>query len=38
MGLYPVDTAVGQYDGEVWVEDNAPEGAVFAVELPKAEI
>ncbi|MFB6072830.1 MAG: PAS domain S-box protein [Halobacterium sp.] len=36
MGLYLVQTLVDGVDGEVWVEDNDPEGAVFAVELPKA--
>jgi len=34
IGLYLVYTLVDQYGGEVWVEDNDPEGAVFAVELP----
>jgi len=37
MGLYLVETLVTSYDGEVWVEDNDPEGSVFVVELPKAE-
>jgi signal transduction histidine kinase len=35
MGLYLVDTLVTSYGGEVWIEDNDPEGAVFLVELPK---
>jgi len=37
IGLYLVQTLVDSYGGEVWVEDNEPEGAVFVVELPKAE-
>ena len=36
MGLYLVDTLVTSYGGEVWIEDNDPEGAVFLVELPKS--
>ncbi|XGI84024.1 PAS domain S-box protein [Halorutilales archaeon Cl-col2-1] len=35
MGLYLVHTLVESYGGEVWVEDNEPEGAVFVVELPR---
>jgi PAS domain S-box-containing protein len=35
IGLYLVSTLVDQYNGRVWVEDNDPTGAVFAVELPK---
>jgi len=34
IGLYLVYTLVDQYGGDVWVEDNDPEGAVFVVELP----
>jgi PAS domain S-box-containing protein len=34
LGLHLVDTLVGHYDGEVRVEDNDPDGTVFAVELP----
>jgi PAS domain S-box-containing protein len=37
IGLYLVETLVTDYGGEVWVEDNDPEGSVFVVELPKAE-
>jgi len=37
LGLYLVQTLVDQYGGRVWVEDNEPEGSVFAVELPIAE-
>ncbi|RJX47883.1 PAS domain-containing sensor histidine kinase [Halonotius pteroides] len=34
IGLYLVQTLVDQYGGDVRVEDNNPEGAVFVVELP----
>jgi PAS domain S-box-containing protein len=34
MGLYFVDTLVDQYGGDVRIEDNDPDGAVFVVELP----
>lgn len=34
LGLYLVQTLVDRYEGEVWVEDNDPTGAVFFVELP----
>ncbi|CCQ36507.1 receiver/sensor box histidine kinase [Natronomonas moolapensis 8.8.11] len=37
MGLYLVDTLVTGYGGEVWVEDNEPEGSVFVVKLPTVE-
>jgi len=37
IGLYLVDTLVGRYGGEVWVEDEDPRGAVFVVTLPLAE-
>ena len=37
LGLYLVRHLVTHYGGEVWIEDNDPEGAVFAVELPLAE-
>ena len=36
IGLYLVDSLVGQYDGEVRIEDNEPAGTVFRVTLPKA--
>ena len=36
IGLYLVRTLVDSYGGDVWVEDNDPEGAVFVVELPVA--
>ena len=37
LGLYLVQHLVTHYGGEVWVEDNDPEGAVFVVELPLAD-
>ena len=37
IGLYLVQTLLDQYGGEVRVEDNEPEGAVFTVTLPKAD-
>ena len=33
IGLYLVQSLVGIYGGEVWVEDNESKGAVFYVEL-----
>ncbi len=33
IGLHLVKTLVDRYGGTVWVEDNNPDGAVFAVEL-----
>lgn len=36
VGLYLVETLLSQYGGEVWVEDNEPEGSIFTVELEKA--
>jgi signal transduction histidine kinase len=36
IGLYLVDTLVDRYGGDVWVEDNDANGAVFVVRLPKA--
>jgi sensor histidine kinase regulating citrate/malate metabolism len=37
IGLYLVRTLVEGYGGDVWVEDDDPEGAVFNVGLPKAD-
>jgi signal transduction histidine kinase len=34
LGLHLVQHLITHYGGDVWVEDNDPEGAVFAVELP----
>ncbi|AUV81986.1 PAS domain-containing sensor histidine kinase [Salinigranum rubrum] len=36
IGLFLVDNIVDNYDGAVWVEENDPEGAVFAVRLQHA--
>jgi signal transduction histidine kinase len=36
IGLYLVQTLVDQYGGDVWVSDNSPTGAVFHLQLPKA--
>ncbi|MFB6283987.1 MAG: sensor histidine kinase [Halobacteria archaeon] len=33
IGLYLVHTLVDQYGGEVWVEDNEPQGSVFKIQL-----
>jgi signal transduction histidine kinase len=37
IGLYLVYTLTDQFGGDVWVEDNDPRGAVFVVELVKAD-
>ena len=37
IGTYLVQTLVSQYGGDVWVEDNDPQGCVFVLTLPKAE-
>ena len=37
IGLYLVKTLVESYGGDVRVGDDDPEGAVFVIELPKAE-
>lgn len=37
IGLYLVHTLTEQFDGDVWVEDNEPDGSVFIVELLKAD-
>ncbi|WP_254274395.1 sensor histidine kinase [Haloarcula marina] len=36
IGLYLVYTLTRKFDGDVWVEDNEPKGAVFIVELLKS--
>lgn len=36
IGLYLVSELVSGYQGDVWIEDNRPEGAVFVIELPVA--
>lgn len=37
IGLYLVRTLVEDYGGTIRVEDNAPTGAVFVVELPRGD-
>ena len=37
IGLYLVRSLTEGYGGEVWVEDNDPEGSVFVVQLPIAD-
>ena len=37
LGLYLVDTLVDRYGGEIYVEDNDPDGSVFVLTLPVAE-
>jgi len=37
IGLYLVRTLTDQYGGRAWVEDNDPSGAVFIIELSRAE-
>jgi len=35
FGLFFVDSMVTEYGGDVWVEDNDPQGAEFIIELPR---
>jgi signal transduction histidine kinase len=35
IGLYLVETLVIEFDGDIWIEDNDPTGAIFCVELPR---
>jgi PAS domain S-box-containing protein len=37
LGLYLVQTLTDRYGGDVWLEDNEPEGSLFIVELPRCE-
>jgi signal transduction histidine kinase len=37
IGLYLADALVSEYGGDIWVEDNEPEGAVFRIRLPVDE-
>lgn len=37
LGLYLARTVVERYDGDIWVENNDPEGSVFVVRLPVAD-
>jgi PAS domain S-box-containing protein len=34
FGLFFVDSMVTEYGGDVWVEDNEPQGTEFVIELP----
>jgi signal transduction histidine kinase len=34
IGLHLVERIVGTHGGEVWIEDNEPEGAILTLELP----
>jgi PAS domain S-box-containing protein len=36
FGLYYVEQMLSEYGGDIYVEDNEPEGAVFVMEIPKA--
>jgi len=36
LGLYLVETLVTAYEGDVWITDNEPKGAVFTVQLEQA--
>ena len=36
IGLYLVDELLDSYDGDIWIEDNDPRGAVFVVRLRTA--
>ena len=36
IGLYLIKTLIDRYGGKVWVEDNEPEGSIFAVKIPRA--
>jgi PAS domain S-box-containing protein len=37
LGLYLVHTLVDQYGGEVWIEDNEPEGSVFVLRFERVD-
>lgn len=37
IGLYLVSILTAQFGGDVWIEGNEPRGAVFVVELPRAD-
>jgi signal transduction histidine kinase len=37
IGLHLVKTIIDSYGGEVWVEDNSPQGAVFSILLKKVK-
>lgn len=38
IGLYLVDTLIKNYSGDVWIEDNKPEGCVFKIKLKKPPV
>lgn len=38
IGLSLVDRLVEQYGGDIWIEDNDPEGSVFCVEPSRVEV
>ncbi len=35
IGLYLVDKLIEGYNGDVWIEDNKPEGTIFKIKLRK---
>lgn len=35
LSLFFTDNVIRSYDGEIWIEDNDPEGAVFRIKLNK---
>lgn len=37
IGLYLVQSLSKRYGGDIWVEDNDPQGAMFVVELPRTD-
>lgn len=37
MGLYIVTNLIAGYGGEIWIEDNKPEGTVFALRFIRAD-
>lgn len=34
MGLYLVEKLIRQFNGQIWADDNDPEGTVFTIKLP----
>lgn len=38
MGLYLVTKLITGYGGEVWIEDNDPEGTVVGIRLPRSDV
>lgn len=37
VGLYLASMHVKRYEGDIWIEDNDPEGSVFNIKLPMAD-